>query len=417
MQRQSLLALAMVALVALAGCSTAPGGDGGEAGTGTMTVYLSDQPGAIEDFEHLNVTVSSVGFHKVNASSGGNQSGNESGEWIQKNVTGTYDLTQLKGQNATNLTQLGLPNGTYNNVFIHVSEVNGTLTDGTHPDVKLPSNKLHVQANFTIGSGEEATFVYDVRVHETGNGKYIIRPNAGESGANKPVTKVNASAKQQGGQKGGQSDSRMAENRTTQGNVVTYVSDQPAAIEDFRHLNATVTEVGLHRVGGANGSTNTSAWQSVAVNETVDLTELQGQNATPIVNQTVPNGTYNKVFVYVGDLNGTLTDGSHPAVKLPSNKLHLSTNFTVGNGETVNFVFDLAVHETGNGRYMVKPNAGESGADQPIKKVNQGNETDEKKTTTTTTSTSTTTTTTTSDNTTTTTTSTSTTTTAGNASA
>ncbi|GGL29437.1 hypothetical protein GCM10009037_11370 [Halarchaeum grantii] len=406
MQRQSLLAIALVALVALAGCSTGPGGGGGANGeTGTMTVYLSDQPGAIEQFDHLNVTVTSVGVHAVNDSDGGN----ESGEWIRQNVSGTYDLTELRGENATVLGALDLPNGTYNNVFVSVSNVNGTLDDGSHPAVKLPSNRLHVQKNFTVGAGEESHFVFDVMVHETGDGKYVLRPNVGESGVDKPVRETDARATR--GSQGEQSDSEAPENRSEQGSVVTYVSDRPAAIDDFRHLNATVTEVGLHRAGGANGSTNTSAWQTVAVNETVDLTELRGANATPVVEQTVPNGTYDNVFVYVSNVNGTLDDGSHPAVKLPSGKLHLSTTFTVGSGETVDFVFDLAVHETGNGRYIVKPNAGESGPDQPIERVGGHDEADAEETTTTTSESTTTTTT--AENTTTTTTST----TAGNASA
>jgi len=173
------------------------------------------------------------------------------------------------------------------------------------------------------------------------------------------------------------------------GTVATYLSDRPAAIGDFAQLNATVTRVGLHRVsaaanasGGANATageggtenesddeTTASGWQTVEVNETVDLTELRGENATHIVNQSVPNGTYDNVFVYVSDVHGTLTDGSNADVKLPSGKLHLATTFTVETNGTVDFVYDLAVHETGNGRYIVRPNAGASGADRPLRVV------------------------------------------------
>ncbi|GGN11777.1 DUF4382 domain-containing protein [Halarchaeum nitratireducens] len=161
------------------------------------------------------------------------------------------------------------------------------------------------------------------------------------------------------------------------GTVVTYLSDRPAAIDDFAHLNATVTRVGLHRVSAAGNESDganatAGGWQTVDVNETVDLTELRGENATHIVNQSVPSGTYDNVFVYVSDVNGTLTDGSSAAVKLPSGKLHLATTFTVEANRTVDFVYDLAVHGTGNGRYIVRPNAGESGADQPLRVVGDG---------------------------------------------
>ncbi|GGM58812.1 hypothetical protein J2752_001164 [Halarchaeum rubridurum] len=159
------------------------------------------------------------------------------------------------------------------------------------------------------------------------------------------------------------------------GTVATYVSDRPAAIDDFAHLNATVTRVGLHRVSAdanATSRANASGWQTVAVNETVDLTALRGENATHVVDQRVPSGTYDNVFVYVSNVEGTLTDGSSAAVKLPSGKLHLATTFTVEANETVDFVYDLAVHETGNGRYILRPNAGESGPDQPIRVVGDG---------------------------------------------
>jgi len=75
-------------LVVLAGCSggvangTAPAGDGvtdsacdsetvapgddGSAGPfGSVNFYVSDRPGEMDDFEHLNVTVTTVRFHLV----------------------------------------------------------------------------------------------------------------------------------------------------------------------------------------------------------------------------------------------------------------------------------------------------------------------------------------------------------------
>ncbi|MFB6161757.1 MAG: DUF4382 domain-containing protein [Haloferacaceae archaeon] len=139
-----------------------------------------------------------------------------------------------------------------------------------------------------------------------------------------------------------------------------YVSDERNDIGDFEHLNVTVTRVGFQRRGGN--------WTEHEVDDaTVDLTRLQGANATLIESFDVPNGTYTKVFVYVSEVNGTLTDGSDQRVKLPSGKIQLDEQFTVGNGETVDFVFDITVHEAGkSGKYVLQPVASESGTDVPI---------------------------------------------------
>jgi hypothetical protein len=91
----------------------------------------------------------------------------------------------------------------------------------------------------------------------------------------------------------------------------------------------------------------------------------------------VPNGTYTKVFVEVDSVNGTLTDGSSADVKLPSNRLQLNGQFTVGNGQEVDFVFDITVFERGPNGYILKPVAGESGTgdEVPIDDVDErGNE-------------------------------------------
>lgn len=67
MTRQTLQALLVVRVVLGAGCAggitgdATPGdgsgpGDGKAADTGTVALYISDRPAAIEDFEHLTVT-------------------------------------------------------------------------------------------------------------------------------------------------------------------------------------------------------------------------------------------------------------------------------------------------------------------------------------------------------------------------
>ncbi|WP_363463374.1 DUF4382 domain-containing protein [Halogeometricum borinquense] len=153
------------------------------------------------------------------------------------------------------------------------------------------------------------------------------------------------------------------------GTVAFYISDEENAISDFRHLNVTVTRVGFERAGADGGG-----WVEREVdNKTVDLTTLQGANATLVNQYTIQNGTYSKVFVHVSNVNATLQSGEQVRVKLPSEKLQLTNDFTVASGSDVDFVFDITVHKAGNsGKYILKPVISESGTDVPIKPT--GNE-------------------------------------------
>ena len=187
------------------------------------------------------------------------------------------------------------------------------------------------------------------------------------------------------------------------GTVHFYVSDEPNAIEDFRHLNVTISASGLHQVGGATTSTNGTSvnetetpadgtatpaegdgdgdgdgdWVEYEVNETVDLTELVGANATKLDVLDAPAGTYDKVFVYVDEIHAVLENGEEVNVKLPSEKLHLDKQFEVGNGEVVDFVFDIAVHEAGNsGKYILKPVVSQSGTGDEVEIEESGSDDD-----------------------------------------
>lgn len=161
---------------------------------------------------------------------------------------------------------------------------------------------------------------------------------------------------------------------TDAGTVAFYISDEENAIDDFRHLNVTVTHVGFERA-----SANGGGWVEREVdNETVDLTELKGPNATLVDEYDVPNGTYSKVFVHVGEVNATLQNGQQVRVKLPSEKLQIEKEFAVENGSEANFVFDIAVHKAGNsGKYILKPVISESGTDVPIESIDDAEREDE----------------------------------------
>jgi hypothetical protein len=173
----------------------------------TETETADEAAEATETAEtETTATVESADTANVSGSeseSGSSDSGADSEEdssWVVHDVNSTtMDLTELQGDNATLLSQMELQNGTYTQVRIHITEVNGTLTDGTQVNVKLPSNKLKLNSAFTIGDGEEVDFVYDATVFKAGkSGKYILKPVASESGTDVPINSIDKEQESEG---------------------------------------------------------------------------------------------------------------------------------------------------------------------------------------------------------------------------
>jgi hypothetical protein len=420
--RQKLATVLVALMLVTAGCSVGTPGPGdsdepsdGTSGdaVGTISFYISDQPGAIEDFEHLNVTISQVEFQRADGnetddedevtptnntattSAGATDAEEEDddeaedGEWQSFDVDDrTVDLTRLKGENATLLEEFEVENGTYTQVRISVSEINGTLTDGSSAEVKLPSEKLRITQEFVVGNNESVDFVYDINVVKRGNsGAYNIKPVAGQSGTDVPINRVDEDdADDTDGEMDDDDGDEMDDGEDTAtatpageesmgdaGQMNFYVSDQQNAIDDFRHLNVTISGVSL-RGPAANGTNYT------VDNRSVDLTELQGDNATLLQTFDVPAGNYTKVFISVSEINGTLTDGSSADVKLPSERLQLNENFEVAPDSEVDFVYDITVVKRGNsGSYNIQPVASESGTDVPINRVDDEDDADEER--------------------------------------
>ncbi|GAH51867.1 unnamed protein product, partial [marine sediment metagenome] len=146
-------------------------------------------------------------------------------------------------------------------------------------------------------------------------------------------------------------------------------SDDVNAIGDFESLVVTISSVGVHQTGGAGG------WIDIPVVAEVDLVLLQGENAEDVWSGTLPDGEYNRVFVYASDVNGVLKNGDSTEVKLPSDKLHINTHLSVSEDSPVSFVFDISVVSAGNGngqggsKYILKPVVSQSGPNQKFVEV------------------------------------------------
>ncbi len=228
MQRQTLLIVLAAAMLVLAGCGGATSGgatdgttdgdasDGADGSTGTVQFYVSDQPTAISEFEHLNVTITQVGFERADGDAGDDEDGTatpnatvtpgddpaEDGEdgqdgqeragWVTRDIEDrTVDPTRLQGDNATLVGTPQIPAGNYTKVFVHVDSVEATLGNGESANVKLPSGRLQLTRGFTLEPNGTVQFVYDISVVKAGNsGKYILKPVISESGPGKDVTVV-----------------------------------------------------------------------------------------------------------------------------------------------------------------------------------------------------------------------------------
>ena len=156
---------------------------------GNFRLLISDEKNAIGDFESLIVTISSVGVHKAG----------ENGGWLEVSpATEELDLVTLQGDNAQEIWSENLTAGQYTNVFIYVSDIEAVLSNGVSdnatPEVKLPSDKFHINTNFSIPEDSPVSFVFDISVVATGNDKngvsYILKPVISQSGHNQEFTEV-----------------------------------------------------------------------------------------------------------------------------------------------------------------------------------------------------------------------------------
>ena len=148
------------------------------------------------------------------------------------------------------------------------------------------------------------------------------------------------------------------------GNFAFLVSDEVNAIGDFSNLYVTIDKVGLLKSG------DSEHWVefSPEVKE-FDLTLLPGEKTQELWRGNVPEGDYSKVIIYVTGVRGTLkATGETLEIKLPSDKLQLSKTFQVSAGNITSFTYDITVVNAGNGqgggKYLLKPQVGESSAIQ-----------------------------------------------------
>lgn len=198
------IVLALMLAVGAVGCGEEEAATPGPSATAAPTVgptatptgvsenlrfLISDDANAIGDFEHLFVRISTIGMHR---------GGNETGEWLEvAPLVEEVDLKLLVEDNAQVIWSGSVEPGNYTKVFIYVSEAWGNLTAAKGNDtvgVKLPSGKLHLSRAFEVTEDSVTSFVYDLAVVAAGSDKsgvkYILKPQLGQSGADKKYEEV-----------------------------------------------------------------------------------------------------------------------------------------------------------------------------------------------------------------------------------
>lgn len=155
-----------------------------------------------------------------------------------------------------------------------------------------------------------------------------------------------------------------------EGNFAFLISDDVNAIGDFDSVMVTISKIGL-QLGGEAGK-----WIEFNPEvEKVDLTLLPGDKAQVVWRGNVPEGKYTKVFIHVTGVQGVVKETKQTVeVELPSQKLQISKAFDVSADTVTSFVYDITVVEAGkSGKYILKPQVGQSGADQRFEEIDGKN--------------------------------------------
>ncbi|OYR89341.1 hypothetical protein DJ71_04305 [Halorubrum sp. E3] len=112
---------------------------------------------------------------------------------------------------------------------------------------------------------------------------------------------------------------------------------------------------------------------------TVDLTQVIEEDAMAVFDGEIPAGEYEKIEHSVTAIEG-IVGGEEVDVKLPSEKLQITSGFAVAPDESVSFVFDINVVKRGrNNGYILKPvisGSGVAGRDVEVNEVGKDDEDD-----------------------------------------
>lgn len=142
-------------------------------GSAAFSLYMIDAP--VDEADEINITVAGV---SVNGPDG----------WIDLAVTpARYNLLELMNNAGVTLAEQDLPEGDYGEIRLVVEcdgdEAPEIVIEGESFPLTVPSgctSGFKLKGEFTVAQGAETVLVMDFdmskSVHQTGNGKYMLKP-------------------------------------------------------------------------------------------------------------------------------------------------------------------------------------------------------------------------------------------------
>lgn len=129
---------------------------------------------------------------------------------------------------------------------------------------------------------------------------------------------------------------------------------------DYQQVNVEIVRVEIHRADAAD---STGGWSVISEDTTyVDLLTLTAGHSAVLADSSLAAGTYSQVRLILGENNTVMVDSMLHELEIPSSMntgLKLNHPFTINGGAlyeiTLDFDADRSVHQTGNGRYKMKP--------------------------------------------------------------
>lgn len=138
--------------------------------TGTLSTYVSDQPGDIGDFDTLLIQVDGIRVKP------------EEEEVQRHEADAEVDLTELVGEASALINEMDLETGTYGFLQLDAEATEATLNGGGSATVDVPGDApLKFAKEFEIRSDQTTSFTADFTPVKQGQtDRYVLQPVADE---------------------------------------------------------------------------------------------------------------------------------------------------------------------------------------------------------------------------------------------
>lgn len=383
--------LLAIGSIVFSGCVQQPGTN-----TGNFVLAVKDQAPDMGLISRVELAVSNISIHNAGTDS-----------WIVlSDQPQQFDLLELQNVQAL-LANKDLNAGTYNQLRFSIDRVSVDY-NGTTQEAKLPSNTLKLNTIIEIDANKTSitTLDFDLNksLHVTGNGRIIMLPVIKVVSEKNSTVEVDGDGKvrikEQGiqtddseigtdlsgnngteiqvgndreleidgnGKIGEKENQNIAGQNKTGRLVGTIMDKKPLAtgkldLNGLKELNITVDSITIHRPGSTDE--NTGSWTELFSGEkTFDLLALQNSEAL-LADLNVKIGEFTQIRLGIKDANAVFDmnsdqNGASYSVKVPSNRLKLTSKIIVDENKTsyFNLDFDLgkSLHVTGNDSIIMKP--------------------------------------------------------------